>query len=409
MGSGRAFVSQKWLYPIFFFLILFVLYWRNPYIFSPFAKEFNKPFLKDLIIQSANVQLSQSVIIERKKEFPVVKILSPHQQMRILVTGGSGFVGSHLVDALMIAGHEVTVLDNFFTGREQNILHWEGHPNFNLIVHDIVEPIMLEVDQIFHLACPASPPHYQFNPIKTIKTNTRGTLNMLGLAKRTGARILLASTSEVYGDPKVHPQPETYFGHVNPIGPRACYDEGKRVAETMVYAYQQQSAVEVRVARIFNTFGPRMHPNDGRVVSNFIVQALQGLPLTVYGEGKQTRSFQYVDDLVAGLVRLMNGNYSGPVNLGNPDEYTVQHFADLIIELTGSNSSVRNLPATTDDPQQRRPDISLARAQLDWQPAVSVREGLRETIRYFKAELQRSGGATPTGPSLTRKHRTAKS
>jgi UDP-glucuronate decarboxylase len=237
---------------------------------------------------------------------------------------GSGFVGSNLVDRLMMQGHQVIVLDNMFTGRPKNIAHWQGHPNFQLIIHDVVEPIMLEVDQIYHLACPASPPHYQYNPIKTIKTSTMGTLNMLGLAKRVKARMLLTSTSEVYGDPEVHPQKETYWGHVNPIGPRACYDEGKRVAETMMYAYEQQGGVEVRVARIFNTFGPRMHPNDGRVVSNFIIQALQGKDITIYGTGEQTRSFQYVDDLVSGLIKLMNGNYSQPVNLGNPEEFQVK-------------------------------------------------------------------------------------
>ena len=252
--------------------------------------------------------------------FPSVKLLPQTEKLRILVTGGAGFVGSNLVDRLMREGHEVTVLDNLFTGRKKNIEHWVGHPNFAFVVGDVVEPIMLEVDQIYHLACPASPPHYQYNPIKTIKTSTEGTLNMLGLAKRVKARILLASTSEIYGDPEVHPQPESYWGHVNTIGPRACYDEGKRVAETMMYAYQRQEGVDVRVARIFNTFGRRMHPNDGRVVSNFIIQALQDKDITLYGDGSQTRSFQFVDDLVDGLYKLMNSDYSSPVNLGNPDE-----------------------------------------------------------------------------------------
>jgi UDP-glucuronate decarboxylase len=290
---------------------------------------------------------SKMVVIKDKANYPPVKNIPEIDKMRILVTGGAGFVGSHLVDRLMMAGHHVIVLDNMFTGRQQNIGHWMGHPSFQLIIHDVTEPIKLEVDQIYHLACPASPPHYQvttysilfyfdfvckqflfccfqYNPVKTIKTSTEGTLNMLGLAKRVRARMLLTSTSEVYGDPEVHPQKESYWGNVNPIGPRACYDEGKRVAETMMYAYQAQVKVDVRVARIFNTFGPRMHPNDGRVVSNFIIQALQGKDITIYGEGLQTRSFQYVDDLVEGLIRLMEGNYSQPVNLGNPEEYKVK-------------------------------------------------------------------------------------
>lgn len=296
-----------------------------------------------------------------------------------------------------------------FTGRKKNVAQWIGHPQFQLIIHDVVEPIMMEVDQIYHLACPASPPHYQYNPIKTIKTSTEGTLNMLGLAKRVQARMLLTSTSEVYGDPEVHPQKETYWGNVNPIGPRACYDEGKRVAETMMYAYESQAKVQVRVARIFNTFGPRMHPNDGRVVSNFIIQALQGKDITIYGNGKQTRSFQFVDDLVDGLIALMNGNYSQPVNLGNPDEYTVSDFAHLIKDITQSNSTIRYLPATKDDPRQRRPDISTAQAQLSWQPRVKVRDGLRKAIEYFRKELEESGEIIPTGPDAAKpqQHRTA--
>ena len=282
--------------------------------------------IKRLVQSEVRTELLNSVSVATKDvhAYPPVKTLPEIEKLRILVTGGAGFVGSHLVDRLMMAGHQVIVVDNMFTGRQKNVAHWLGHPNFQLIVHDVVEPIMLEVDQIYHLACPASPPHYQYNPIKTIKTSTEGTLNMLGLAKRTRARMLLTSTSEVYGDPEVHPQSESYWGHVNPIGPRACYDEGKRVAETMMYAYEKQAAVEVRVARIFNTFGPRMHPNDGRVVSNFIIQAVQGKDITIYGEGLQTRSFQYVDDLVEGLLRLMDGNYSLPVNIGNPDEYKVK-------------------------------------------------------------------------------------
>lgn len=334
--------------------------------------------------------------------YPVVKMLPDNKMKRILITGGAGFVGSHLVDRLMMAGHHVVVIDNMFTGRQKNVAHWMGHPNFQLIIHDVVEPVMLEVDQIYHLACPASPPHYQYNPIKTIKTSTEGTLNMLGLAKRLQARMLLTSTSEVYGDPEVHPQKETYWGHVNPIGPRACYDEGKRVAETMMYAYQKQSGLEVRVARIFNTFGPRMHPSDGRVVSNFIIQALQNKDITIYGDGSQTRSFQFVDDLVEGLIRLMEGNYSMPVNIGNPEEFTVKDFAMYIKDITKSNSTIKFLPATKDDPKQRKPDITTAYEQLGWTPKVPVKEGLIKAVEYFRHELERSGEIIPTGPEASR-------
>ncbi|XP_078738780.1 LOW QUALITY PROTEIN: UDP-glucuronic acid decarboxylase 1-like [Lampetra fluviatilis] len=322
------------------------------------------------------------------KKYPPVKFLSEKDRKRILVTGGAGFVGSHLADKLMMDGHEVTVIDNFFTGRKRNVEHWLGHENFELINHDVVEPLYVEVDQIYHLASPASPPNYMYNPIKTLKTNTIGTLNMLGLAKRVGARLLLASTSEVYGDPEEHPQGESYWGHVNPIGPRACYDEGKRVAETMCYAYQKQEGVEVRVARIFNTFGPRMHMNDGRVVSNFILQALQTEPLTVYGTGGQTRSFQYVSDLVNGLVSLMNSNVSSPVNLGNPEEHSIMEFARIIKSLVGSSSPIVNLPEAQDDPQRRNPDIQKARRLLGWEPAVPLEEGLNKTIEYFRKELE---------------------
>lgn len=352
--------------------------------------------LRSQMLSMSNVKVGEG------KVYPPVKSIPDSKRLRIAVTGGAGFVGSHLVDRLMMAGHQVTVIDNMFTGRTKNIAQWIGHPNFQLIIHDVVEPIMLEVDQIYHLACPASPPHYQYNPIKTIKTSTEGTLNMLGLAKRVEARILLTSTSEVYGDPEVHPQKETYWGHVNPIGPRACYDEGKRVAETMMYAYQSQVGVDVRVARIFNTFGPRMHPNDGRVVSNFIIQALQNKDITIYGSGKQTRSFQYVDDLVEGLIRLMNGNYSLPVNIGNPEEFTVKDFAVLIKEITKSNSSIIMLPATKDDPRQRRPDITTAKEQLGWQPVVHVRDGLSKTIAYFAKELEEGGEIIPTGPDASK-------
>jgi UDP-glucuronate decarboxylase len=272
----------------------------------------------------------------------------------------------------------------------------------SLVVHDVTEPIQLEVDEIYHLACPASPPHYQFNPVKTIKTSTMGTLNMLGLAKRVRAKVLLTSTSEIYGDPKVHPQAEDYWGNVNIIGPRSCYDEGKRVAETMMYSYKHQNKVEVRVARIFNTFGPRMHPNDGRVVSNFIIQALQNKPLTVYGQGEQTRSFQYVSDLVDGLHALMNGAYDGPVNLGNPDEFTMKEFAEYVKKLTKSESEIKFLDKTQDDPSQRKPDISLAKNVLGWAPKVSVEIGLTKTIAYFQSVLDEAGEIIPTGPGASK-------
>jgi UDP-glucuronate decarboxylase len=312
-----------------------------------------------------------------------------------------------LVDRLMMSGHSVIVVDNMFTGRKRNIQQWMGHPNFQLIVHDVVEPIMMEVDQIYHLACPASPPHYQYNPIKTIKTSTQGTINMLGLAKRVEARMLFTSTSEVYGDPEVHPQKETYWGNVNPIGPRACYDEGKRVGETMMYAYEKQANMEVRVSRIFNTFGPRMHPNDGRVVSNFIIQALQNKDITIYGNGEQTRSFQFVDDLVDGLIALMNSNYSLPVNIGNPEEYTVKEFAHLIKKLTNSSSKIIMLPATKDDPRKRKPDITVAKRELGWEPRVRVEDGLAKAIAYFKKELEESGEIQPTGSNPSKPHQKA--
>lgn len=362
--------------------------------------------LKRLEQQEASIQALKEQIrtLGRSgKGYSDVKNRNEFSRKRILITGGAGFVGSHLVDLLMKEGHEVTVLDNFFTGRKKNVEHWIGHPNFELVHHDVVEPYLQEVDEIYHLASPASPPHYMFNPIKTIKTNTIGTLNLLGLAKRCGARLLLASTSEIYGDPQVNPQPETYWGHVNPNGPRSCYDEGKRIAETMCYAYQKQDGVDVRVARIFNTFGPRMHIGDGRVVSNFIIQALQDQPMTIYGDGKQTRSFQYVSDLVAGLVALMNSNYSLPVNIGNPDEYTMTQFAEVIKEELHSKSQIVYYPKSQDDPNQRKPDIRRAKEMIGWAPKVSVMEGLRKTIQYFKAELADPGdrsvdGHGPVGP-----------
>jgi UDP-glucuronate decarboxylase len=308
--------------------------------------------------------------------------------MRVLVTGGAGFIGSHLCDRLIEMGCDVICLDNLFSGSKDNIRHLIGHPYFEFIRHDIVNPIYLEVDRIYHLACPASPVHYQKNPIKTIKTNVIGTLNVLGIAKRVGARILLASTSEVYGDPTVHPQPEAYWGNVNPVGPRSCYDEGKRVAESLMIAYHIQNNVDIRIARIFNCYGPRMAINDGRVISNFIVQALLGMDLTVYGDGQQTRSFCYVDDMVEGLYRLMEQEeVIGPVNLGNPDEYRIIDLAKVIIEITGSSSRIVHKPLPEDDPRRRCPDISLARRVLSWEPKVPLKEGLRRTIDDFRRRM----------------------
>ena len=307
----------------------------------------------------------------------------PAGPIRNLVTGGAGFLGSHLVDRLMEAGEEVLCLDNFFTGRKANIARWIGHPRFELIRHDVTEPIRLEVDRIWHLACPASPIHYQHNPVKTAKTSFLGTFNMLGLARRVNARLLLASTSEVYGDPELRPQPESYRGCVNTIGPRACYDEGKRIAETLCFDYQRMHGSEIRVARIFNTYGPRMLADDGRVVSNFIVQALRGNPLTLYGDGQQTRSFCYVDDLVEGLIRLMNGDHTGPINIGNPGEFSIRQLAEQIRARINPELPLVEKPLPTDDPRQRRPDIALAQAQLDWTPTVSLEQGLEPTIAWF--------------------------
>ena len=306
---------------------------------------------------------------------------------RNLVTGGAGFVGSHLIDRLMDAGEEVICLDNYFTGRKSNVSHWFGHPRFELLRHDVTEPIRLEVDRIWHLACPASPVHYQHNPIKTAKTSFLGTYNMLGLARRVGARLLLASTSEVYGDPEIHPQPESYRGCVNTIGIRSCYDEGKRIAETLCFDYQRMHGVEIRVVRIFNTYGPRMLPDDGRVVSNFIVQALRGEPLTLYGDGSQTRSFCYVDDLVDGLLRLMNGNHSGPINIGNPNEFTILQLAELVRAKINPSIDIVLLPLPQDDPLQRQPLIELAQQELAWTPAIELSQGLDSTIQYFQELL----------------------
>lgn len=302
-----------------------------------------------------------------------------------LITGGAGFLGSHLCDRMIADGHDVLCVDNFYTGSKDNIRHLLGHKRFELLRHDVWLPLYVEVDRIYNLACPASPVHYQNDPTSTTKTSVLGAINMLGLAKRKRARVLQASTSEVYGDPQVHPQREDYWGHVNPIGPRACYDEGKRCAETLFFDYHRQSAVDIRVVRIFNTYGPRMHPNDGRVVSNFIVQALRGEPITLYGDGQQTRSFCYVDDLIEGMVRMMNQTQEiGPMNLGNPTEFTIRELAELVLRLTESKSELvfRSLPA--DDPVRRQPDIAKARAALEWEPTVSLHDGLKETIAYFK-------------------------
>ncbi len=306
---------------------------------------------------------------------------------KILVTGGAGFLGSHLCERLLEEGNEVICVDNYFTGQKRNVVHLLNHPYFELVRHDVTFPFFVEVDEIYNLACPASPVHYQHDAIQTVKTSVVGAVNMLGLAKRVGARILQASTSEVYGDPKVHPQREDYWGHVNPIGTRACYDEGKRAAETLFVNYHRQNHVRIKIIRIFNTYGPRMHPNDGRVVSNFIVQALKGEDITIYGDGSQTRSFQYVDDLIEGMIRMMasRDEFTGPVNIGNPGEYTIMQLAREIIRLTGSRSGIIMKPLPSDDPMQRQPDISLARKELDWEPKVQLEEGLLRTIEYFRS------------------------
>jgi UDP-glucuronate decarboxylase len=314
----------------------------------------------------------------------------PNENRRVLVTGGAGFLGSHLCERLLAQGHDVICADNLFTGSKRNLDALRDHPRFEFLRHDVTFPLYLEVDEIWNLACPASPIHYQHDPVATTKTSVHGAINMLGLAKRVRARIFQASTSEVYGDPKVHPQPESYFGHVNPIGTRSCYDEGKRCAETLFFDYHRQHRLEIKVARVFNTYGPRMHPNDGRVVSNFIVQALRNEPITIYGEGQQTRSFCYVDDLIEAFLRLMAtpADFTGPVNLGNPAEFTIRELAQLVLELTGSRSRIEFRPLPADDPIQRQPDISLARARLAWEPEVALRDGLLRTIAYFDTSLR---------------------
>jgi UDP-glucuronate decarboxylase len=310
--------------------------------------------------------------------------------IRTLVTGGAGFLGSHLCERLVTEGHDVICLDNFFTGSKTNVAHLIGKPNFELMRHDVTFPLYVEVDQIYNLACPASPVHYQYDPVQTTKTSVHGAINMLGLAKRTGARIFQASTSEVYGDPEVHPQPESYWGKVNPIGIRSCYDEGKRCAETLFFDYHRQHNIDIKVARIFNTYGPRMHPNDGRVVSNFIVQALKGENITIYGDGQQTRSFCYVDDLIEGFVRLMSASpgITGPVNLGNPGEFTMLELAEKVLKLVGGKSKLTFMPLPADDPKQRQPNIRLAKEKLDWEPTVSLDQGLKKTVKYFTKLLK---------------------
>ncbi|MDI1336154.1 MAG: SDR family oxidoreductase [Lacunisphaera sp.] len=308
--------------------------------------------------------------------------------MRILITGGAGFLGSHLCDKLLAQDHEVVCLDNLFTGSKDNIAHLLNHPKFEFVRHDVIDPFKYEVDQIYNLACPASPPHYQYNPIKTTKTSVMGAINCLGLAKRVKARVFQASTSEVYGDPTIHPQPESYWGNVNPIGRRSCYDEGKRVAETLFFDYHRENKVDIRIVRIFNTYGPRMHPNDGRVVSNFIVQALKGENITVYGDGQQTRAFCYVDDLLEGFVRLMAQTETvGPINIGNPGEFTMLELAENVLKLTKSKSKIVHKPLPADDPKQRRPDITLAKKYLKWEPKVPLAEGLKKTIAYFRTKV----------------------
>jgi UDP-glucuronate decarboxylase len=311
---------------------------------------------------------------------------SYNMRKRVMITGGAGFLGSHLADRLLEAGHEVLCVDNLFTGTKDNVAHLHGNPSFEFMRHDVTFPLFVEVDEIYNLACPASPIHYQHDPVQTTKTSVHGAINMLGLAKRLGCKILQASTSEVYGDPAVHPQPEEYWGHVNPIGPRSCYDEGKRCAETLFFDYHRQNQVPIKVARIFNTYGPRMHPADGRVVSNFIMQALRGESITIYGDGSQTRSFCYVDDLVRGLMSLMDSgpDITGPINIGNPNEFTVRELAEKVIELTGSSSKIIQEPLPQDDPRQRQPDITKAKRDLSWEPTVQLEQGLTKTIDYFR-------------------------
>lgn len=403
MASALDYVlrEQRPLFVLLGILIASILFLLNPQFLHHQSSSVHSPSLllqnqarqyvqhqleERQLLQIQNYQSSQ---ISRIGGSPGAKIPLglKRKTLRVLVTGGAGFVGSHLVDRLMARGDSVIVVDNFFTGRKENVMHHFGNPRFELIRHDVVEPLLLEVDQIYHLACPASPVHYKFNPVKTIKTNVVGTLNMLGLAKRVGARFLLTSTSEVYGDPLEHPQKESYWGNVNPIGVRSCYDEGKRTAETLTMDYHRGAGVEVRIARIFNTYGPRMCIDDGRVVSNFVAQALRKEPMTVYGDGKQTRSFQFVSDLVEGLMRLMEGDHVGPFNLGNPGEFTMLQLAEVVREVIDPNARIVYRENTEDDPHKRKPDITKAKSLLGWEPKVSLREGLPRMVDDFRQRV----------------------
>ncbi|XP_057971367.1 UDP-glucuronic acid decarboxylase 1 [Malania oleifera] len=377
------------------FILVGILIGSTFFILQPSLSRLGPSDTASSIPRSFSVSLTnrdQQAPFRNPKNFPAAKtgrvpVGIGRRRLRIVVTGGAGFVGSHLVDKLLARGDDVIVIDNFFTGRKDNVMHHFGNPRFELIRHDVVEPILLEVDQIYHLACPASPVHYKYNPVKTIKTNVMGTLNMLGLAKRIGARFLLTSTSEVYGDPLEHPQKETYWGHVNPIGVRSCYDEGKRTAETLAMDYHRGAGVEVRIARIFNTYGPRMCLDDGRVVSNFVAQAIRKQPMTVYGDGKQTRSFQYVSDLVDGLMALMEGEHVGPFNLGNPGEFTMLELAEVVKEAIDPSATIEFKANTADDPHKRKPDISKAKELLNWEPKISLREGLPRMVTDFRNRI----------------------
>ncbi|KAF7818546.1 UDP-glucuronic acid decarboxylase 1 [Senna tora] len=367
------------------FILVGILIGSTFFILQPTLSRIQPPEAHSSIPGSISHGFTQRDQLQRKVGRVPVGISG--RRLRIVVTGGAGFVGSHLVDKLIGRGNDVIVIDNFFTGRKENLVHLFGNPRFELIRHDVVEPILLEVDQIYHLACPASPVHYKYNPVKTIMTNVMGTLNMLGLAKRIGARFLLTSTSEVYGDPLEHPQKETYWGNVNPIGERSCYDEGKRTAETLTMDYHRGAGVEVRIARIFNTYGPRMCLDDGRVVSNFVAQAIRKQPMTVYGDGKQTRSFQYVSDLVEGLMALMEGEHVGPFNLGNPGEFTMLELAEVVKETIDASATIEYKPNTADDPHMRKPDISKAKELLNWEPKIPLREGLPLMVNDFRNRI----------------------
>ncbi|XP_071717227.1 UDP-glucuronic acid decarboxylase 4-like [Rutidosis leptorrhynchoides] len=386
----------------FIFILIGIAIATTYFTFIPSSTTFTSSYIPESV-QLTHRQLTVNRFNNIHNSGGKVPLSLKQKGLRIVVTGGAGFVGSHLVDRLMQRGDNVIVVDNFFTGNKHNVMHHIGNPRFELIRHDVVEPLLLEVDQIYHLACPASPVHYKFNPVKTIKTNVVGTLNMLGLAKRVGARFLLTSTSEVYGDPLQHPQVETYWGNVNPIGVRSCYDEGKRTAETLTMDYHRAAGLEVRIARIFNTYGPRMCIDDGRVVSNFVAQALRKEPMTVYGDGKQTRSFQYVSDLVEGLMRLMEAEHVGPFNLGNPGEFTMLELAQVVRETIDPNARIAFRPNTEDDPHKRKPNITKAKNLLGWEPKVTLRKGLPMMVSDFRQRIfgdQKDNGATISNQSL---------